>query len=593
MLLIRAAVKVARALFLLGSTFGLVFTSVTTLKLGYLTLTFDLILKVLVSYLYTQGWIGVFSKPRVSNKFQSYLQDANVLEHMPSNSSIKATDVLEEKDELRIRGTVSELFSDEEISKSQTVGTVVGWREDEDLYRQCLRSFAIDPRCKTLIAGVDGNGEDDQRMVEVFSQVYPDGAVIALPEALHKTLERYASSEKLTDIEDENATSAAMDHVHAFVRIILREELLPQSIDGIRAICITQPHSSKKDILFTALTFATVLAEELEIECIFSTDSDSIIVPGALGRIIASLEADESIGGVSGHLRFFNPRPSYLSKIADSHYWFEQELAKVQGAIFGATECQPGPCSGFRPSVLKSVLVPWYYQKLFGHRAVTNEDRHLTTRILWAGHSVHYVHDAIVYTETPNSFDGWVKQQVRWSRGTMIETCWYPWMINTLTPWHAYNIIMARFVPIFFFISTVSYVLGLPIYSLAKPSVTVLIDIFCMIAIRVIYLVQCRPDAAVPSDVIWLLPATLWFFAMTPGIFVWAILTILDDSWGNRPRAMVRGEKSTGLKVRMNWTSGKFYQWLKIAGFQVVWLFIVALAIMRAAMECIGTMPPT
>ena len=200
--------------------------------------------------------------------------------------------------------------------------------------------------------------------------MFPNGIVIRLKEQLSKTLDQYMLSANLTDVEIEQNNAFIKDHISSFIRSRLTEAISAQSIKDIQAVCIVQPHQSKKDILFTALSFATLISEEHNIPYLFSTDSDSMIVPGALGKIINSLESDVNTGGVSGHLMFSHPRPTYLTRMTASHYWFEQEIPKAQGAIFGATECQPGPCAGFRVSVLKSVLVPWYCQRVFGHRTV-------------------------------------------------------------------------------------------------------------------------------------------------------------------------------------------------------------------------------
>lgn len=256
-------------------------------------------------------------------------------------------------------------------------------------------------------------------------------------------------STKLNDVEDEQTRSFIMDHMSSFIRGVLEGKLFPGSINDIQALCIVQPHKSKKDILYTTLSFASVIADQLGIPYLFSTDSDSSMVPGSLGKIFTSLEADANIGGVSGHLRFQNPRATYLTRMTSSHYWFEQEIPKAQGAFFGATECQPGPCAAFRVSVLKSVLVPWYCQRTCGHKTVcrdtfvivffilinlqvTNEDRHLTTRVLWAGFAVQYAPGAMVVTDAPDNFDAWVKQQVSRSRKIEAEfTLGY--MISLLT----------------------------------------------------------------------------------------------------------------------------------------------------------------
>lgn len=177
-------------------------------------------------------------------------------------------------------------------------------------------------------------------------------------------------SANLTDINDTQTCELVMKHLSNVIRTAINEQL-PQGVQSIQELCIVQPHQSKKDILFTTLCFARLISEDLGIEYVFSTDSDSDIMPGAIGKMARLFENDTNIGGVAGHVRFTHPRPTWMSHIAVSFMWFDQEITKAQGAIFGATDCQPGPCAAFRVSALNSVLVPWYCQTVLGQRTVS------------------------------------------------------------------------------------------------------------------------------------------------------------------------------------------------------------------------------
>ena len=376
-----ALVRSSRSFLKLGGTLGILATTWTTLHFGQLTLTLDLIVKLLITFAYTHGFANIRSKLRTPKYDPLANRDFDY-----GNRKGSELYAIEEK---CLDGTTEEEESNLNSNEFERItATVVGWREDEDLYRRCLQGLATDPRCGPIIAGIDGDTAEDEYMVNIFldvshnlppfettpftkpGQMFPNGIVIRLKEQLSKTLDQYMLSANLMDVETEETSTFLTDHISSFIRARLTEAISPQSIKGIQALCIVQPHQSKKDILFTALSFATVISKERKIPYLFSTDSDSMIVPGALGQIIDSLESDVNIGGVSGHLRFSHPRPTYLTRMTASHYWFEQEIPKSQGAIFGATECQPGPCAGFRVSVLKSVLVPWYCQRVFGHRTV-------------------------------------------------------------------------------------------------------------------------------------------------------------------------------------------------------------------------------
>jgi hyaluronan synthase len=172
-------------------------------------------------------------------------------------------------------------------------------------------------------------------------------------------------------LHDEVGQAAIMERLQSHVLELLAEELLPSHPRDIRALCIVQPHRSKKDILFTSLVVATILARVKSTDFIFSTDSDSVVSPDAIPKMARKLNSDLNIGGVSGHMRFFHPNPTFITKVATSYYWFQQDVYKIQGAVFGANECQPGPVGAFRASALNKVLVPWSCQRILGRKMVS------------------------------------------------------------------------------------------------------------------------------------------------------------------------------------------------------------------------------
>jgi hypothetical protein len=68
----------------------------------------------------------------------------------------------------RLAGSVASSEKIQEVA--QTVISVVGYREDLETYEKSLRSLA-DAGGAILIAGIDGNSEEDMPMVRVCEQV--------------------------------------------------------------------------------------------------------------------------------------------------------------------------------------------------------------------------------------------------------------------------------------------------------------------------------------------------------------------------------------------------------------------------------------
>lgn len=56
-------------------------------------------------------------------------------------------------------------------AKLECLAAVVGWREDPSLYARALESYKTSGACVFLLAGIDGDEEEDQEMVKVFNRV--------------------------------------------------------------------------------------------------------------------------------------------------------------------------------------------------------------------------------------------------------------------------------------------------------------------------------------------------------------------------------------------------------------------------------------
>ena len=162
----------------------------------------------------------------------------------------------------------------------------------------------------------------------------------------------------------------------------------------------------------------------------------------------------------------------------------------------------------------------------------------------------------------------------------MIETAYYLWLLERLSPWHIYNIMKSRIVPILIFATTTWYAMtgnslssstfGMDIRTTmstllgvehssssttaimtdtttkATAAIPLSIDLFTALALQLLFVIHFGPesesgydlDCDIRTDIIFIVPSIIWFFIMQPGIFVWSLLTIRDCSWGNLPRSI-------------------------------------------------------
>jgi len=159
--------------------------------------------------------------------------------------------------------------------------TVVGFREDEDVWRKCLRSLQRQTlRPRSLIAVVDGNEPTDLVMAEVFAAEFhgQNSKVIDVPVILSKVYkEAYyealvASGEvtpgRMTAVRRwfKNTTTPGELRAHKIARDRIIAEISTwekaYGLSNYSAVCITQPHGHKRvsSLLFcymsiTSLTF--------------------------------------------------------------------------------------------------------------------------------------------------------------------------------------------------------------------------------------------------------------------------------------------------------------------------------------------------
>lgn len=152
-----AVLRAARAI---GGTVAIILTISVTLRARQLTMTLDLFLKLLITFVYSHRLSGFsfrfpWSKGTGSQDTKDQL------------SLLESGLLLDEKKDVLLQ-IDSMTISDD---SPRVLATVVGWREEETLYRTCLQSLAASPQCHPIIAGIDGDTEVDDIMVNTFLNV--------------------------------------------------------------------------------------------------------------------------------------------------------------------------------------------------------------------------------------------------------------------------------------------------------------------------------------------------------------------------------------------------------------------------------------
>lgn len=165
---------------------------------------------------------------------------------------------------------------------------------------------------------------------------------------------------------------------------------------------LSQENGGKPKALRTALSMASR-------ELIVFLDADTRFERGTLGALVAPF-ADEAVGAVSGHAKVGNLR-RFIARCQDLEYTCGFNLDRRAYAEWDCITVAPGAISALRRSAIDAAG---------GFSPDTlAEDTDLTLSLHRAGYRVAYAHDAIAWTEAPETFRALAKQRFRWAFGTL------------------------------------------------------------------------------------------------------------------------------------------------------------------------------
>ncbi|MFZ5955325.1 MAG: glycosyltransferase family 2 protein [Nanoarchaeota archaeon] len=216
-------------------------------------------------------------------------------------------------------------------------------------------------------------------------------------------------------------------------------------------------------------------------EICIQLDSDSYLDKDALKLIVAPF-VDFKIGAVVGHTLPSNKDENLLTKMQTAYYFMSFRALKSTESIFDKVFCCSGCFSAYKKSYVIPVLDSFLAEKFFGRPIVFGDDRALTNLILRQGYKTIYHDKAKAFTIVPNNLKSFLKQQVRWKKGWLINslrisdfivkddpyvafTYFIPLIVLTLlTPFIVIKALVIN--PIFFGIIPILYLVGVMLVSL-------------------------------------------------------------------------------------------------------------------------------
>jgi hyaluronan synthase len=283
-------------------------------------------------------------------------------------------------------------------------------------------------------------------------------------------------------------------------------------------------NAGKREALFHATTHML----DDDVAFVVTIDSDTLLATTALVRVVEPL-LDPKIGASTGNVLLLNERQNLLTRMIGTYYWIGLNIYKQAQSVIRSVVCCSGCLAAYNASLLRDVIGEFADQRFLGERCTHSEDRHLTNLVLKRGFDVVYVSEAVSWTETPSTVDGFLKQQRRWKRGYVREslfTLMYAWRVKKLL-W-LQILVWDLSAPFLAF----GLRIGLIVVVVTNPTLfltAILPSWVALLLIRYIFVPLRAPDK--------LLGLFLYMFFYECCLYwlnLWALFTVRNKSWVTR-----------------------------------------------------------
>jgi hyaluronan synthase len=266
-------------------------------------------------------------------------------------------------------------------------------------------------------------------------------------------------------------------------------------------------------------------------EVIVFVDSDSVVEPGALRKLVQPL-ADLRIGAVCGHANVLNLRESWLTRMQAVRYFVAFRVVKAAESVFNAVTCCSGCFSAYRREAILPRMEWWENQHFLGVESTFGDDRSLTNCVLrdWR---VVYEKRAVSHTIVPVTFRAFVTQQTRWKRSWTRESLLVARFIWRKHPVAALFTYLSIVLPLIAPVAAVHAIVWGPLTHGGTLPLVYLAGIYSLAMVYSLYYVIFQDE----YSLVWIYGVLFVFFYL--GIMLWqtyyAIVTCRTAAWGTRP----------------------------------------------------------
>ncbi len=268
-----------------------------------------------------------------------------------------------------------------------------------------------------------------------------------------------------------------------------------------------------------------------EAEVIVFVDSDSVVEPEALRRLVQPL-ADPRVGAVCGHANVLNVRETWLTRMQAVRYFVAFRVVKAAESVFNAVTCCSGCFSAYRREAILPRMEWWESQRFLGVESTFGDDRSLTNCVLrdWR---IVYEKNAVSHTIVPSTFRAFVTQQTRWKRSWTRESLLVARFIWRKHPVAAFFTYLSIVLPLLAPAAAVHALVWGPIIHGGTLPLIYLAGIYSLAMVYSLYYVIFQDE----YSLVWVYGILFVFFYLA--IMLWqtyyAIATCRTAAWGTRP----------------------------------------------------------
>lgn len=261
-------------------------------------------------------------------------------------------------------------------------------------------------------------------------------------------------------------------------------------------------------------------------EILVFVDSDSLPGADAVRKLVQGF-VDPRVGAISGLTYVKNSHTNLLTRIQWGRYYVSYQLLKRAESVLGATTCCSGCFSAYRRTAVANLLDAWENQRFLGVLCTYGDDRALTNRIIKNGWLTRYDARAEAWTDAPDTYRKFFRQQLRWKKSWAREG---PILLSHV--WRSRPLACPSIA-----LQTITGLLS-PVVLIYNASTIFITGIFPtiyvvgLLLIAMAYALFCR---LFRNDDIWFYAfiSTVFFISLSPQL-LWAVTRLRDGSWGTR-----------------------------------------------------------